>query len=234
MPTNCIPKTKTDDFSVVDFHQTPFDKVNGFLGDHSSLKITIERNSDHEKHNFFVKSIPTGKSQRDYILDVNGSFKEEFFFTKLQDLLHEHSITILDDAIPTCYYTDGKIFVFEDLTEDGYTTTSLDFECVKVALAALAKLHASAIILEEKKSFRLIDAFSEELAETLVCDKEMVKKGVVAHNRGFDALFDLTHQDEMKISKNLLREKVCEGHDLQKEFVKPSTIFKNTILHGDL
>ena len=231
-------KLITGDFLVIDFHQAPFGQVNGFLGDHSSLKITIERNSGHEKHTFFIKSIPTVKSQRDFILEINGFFKEKFFFTQFLDLLREHSITVLDDTIPTCYYTDGKIFAFEDLSQTGYTTlscrTSMDLECVKIALKAIAKLHASAIILEEKKSFRLIDAFSEELAETFYSDKETVKKAATSYRHGFNAFIDLTYNPRMKISKTLLRQKILEGYDLQKQFVKPSTTFRNTFLHGDL
>ncbi|XP_063922706.1 uncharacterized protein LOC135137090 [Zophobas morio] len=231
-------KLDNEDFSVIDFRQTPFGQVKGFLGDHSSLKITIKRNSDLEQHNFFVKSIPTVKSQRDFVLDVNVFFKEKFFFTQFQDLLRQYSITVLDNAIPTCYHTDGNIFVFEDLAQSSYTSiscrTSLDIESVKVALKSIVKLHASAIILEEKKSFRLIDSFSEELAETFYSDKEMVKKAEASYHHGFNALLDLTHDSEMKMSKDLLREKLLKGYRLQHAFVKPSTVFRNTILHGDL
>ncbi|XP_063922801.1 uncharacterized protein LOC135137146 [Zophobas morio] len=232
-----VSKKLNDDFVIVEVRNSTFDHKNGYLGDHSLLTVTIKRNQCNESHNFFVKTLPTVPSQRQFLLEINGFFKEHRFFTRYLNLLEKHSIKVLEGAIPRCFLVNDETFVFDDLVSKGYKTlpsrVSLDLESVKAALTTFAKLHASCIILEEKKQFWLVDEFEDEVAETFYSDKESVKKAYASSKHGLRALVDLTHTQTMTIPKSMFMEKILDGLDQQKLFAQPSTKFRNTICHGD-
>lgn len=231
-------KLGTSMFEIVNFKQEPLEEMGGYLGEHSILKIAIKRESlKQETLSFFVKSLPQVQSQRDFLNEMNGSFKEYSFFTKYIDCLKKLSINILDDVIPTCYLATDESFIFEDLSAKNFQTLqsrkALDINTVKVGLSSLAKLHASAIIFEEKTSFRLARDFSEELKESFYLGTESTERAMRSCKRGNDALIDIIHDERMKITKDQLKDKVRESVDLQKIYIQPSTKFRNTICHGD-
>ncbi|XP_064213175.1 uncharacterized protein LOC135266410 [Tribolium castaneum] len=232
-------KLGNENFALVDFKEKPFGKIRGFLGDHSTLTITTKSNGTGEEHKFFVKSLPRVASQRNFVLEVNGFFKEQGFFTKFCDLVKEHSISsLLDNTIPTCYLIKDDKFVFEDLSTKNYTTLPsrecLSLDCVKSALTSLAKLHATGLILEEKTSCKLNEKLAKELAEAFYSDVESVRTSMEAYKTGANAIIDLSHEPTMKISSGWLKQKVSEVLDLQKLYVTPSRRFRNTICHGDV
>lgn len=231
-------KLQTENFTLVGFEEKKFQKVQGFLGDHFSLSITIKHKGNEETHSFFVKSLPSVQSQKKFVVEINGFYKEIGFFTTYQDLLKNRSINILQDSVPSCYFTKDTNLVFEDLSVKGYTICSsrepLSLNYVKLTLQNLAKLHASGLILEEKASFKLNEKLEKELAETFFSDGEMVRKSIDAYKTGAYAFIDLSHDNNMKISQEWFKQKVDEVLDLQKLYACPSRKFRNTICHGDV
>ncbi|XP_044268164.1 uncharacterized protein LOC123013601 [Tribolium madens] len=232
-------KLQTENFTLVNFKEETFDKIRGFLGDHTTLTITIKSNGNEENHRFFVKSLPQVYSQRNFVLEVNAFFKEKGFFTKYCEFLKQFSIyQLLDDIIPTCRLIKDDSFVFEDLSTKGYVTfpsrESLTLDCVKVAVASLAKLHASGLILEEKTLSTLNQKLEKELAEAFYSNSESVKASMEAFKTGAYAVIDLSHKPTMKISNEWFKQKLSEVLDLQKLYAAPSRKFRNTICHGDV
>ena len=162
-------RLKTPNFEVLTYEQLPFSEINGYLGEHCTLKATIKRTPVPETLSFFIKSPPRVPSQLNFLHEINGIFKETNFFKKYLPLLKTHGITLLDDALPVCYHVTDGTFFFQDLSPLGFRTlpsrAPLSLNHVKAALATFAKLHASALILEEVKSFRLPETFGVELKE---------------------------------------------------------------------
>ncbi|RZC39561.1 EcKinase, DUF1679, and/or APH domain containing protein [Asbolus verrucosus] len=181
--------------------------------------------------------MPKVQSQRKFLNEINGFFKERQFFTRYCPQLNTHCVNILEDAVPVCHFINEETFIFDDLHAEGYETLSarapLQMDCIKTALITLAKLHASGLILEEVKSFRLVDDFEEELKESFYLGTDSTEFAMRSCKSGIRALIDLTHRDDMKISKDLFTVKALEGCDLQKTFTKPSTRFRNTVCHAD-
>ncbi|KAJ3632899.1 hypothetical protein MTP99_009881 [Tenebrio molitor] len=230
-------KLKSKDFKVLDHEQIPFSERNGYLGEHCTLRIDIERDGLEESFTFFVKAPPRSQSQRNFLEEINGHFKEKSFFNKYCPKLKKHGVDILDGAVPTCYHIGDEIFIFDDLKALGYDTlpsrAPLTVDCVKAALSASAKLHASGLILEERLSFRLTDEFASEVSETFYSGTKSPERAMKSCKEGLRALIDVTHKPEMKIGKEAFAERVLEGCDMQKVYVRPSTRFRNTICHAD-
>ncbi|RZC39562.1 EcKinase domain containing protein, partial [Asbolus verrucosus] len=192
-------KLGTENFTILNFQQLPFAEKNGYLGEHSSLNVTIEHKRMEESFTFFVKSWPEVPSQRNFLSEINGFFKEQRFFTKYYPELKKHSIDILDDAVPACYFTNEEVIILEDMKAKGYETLKsrdpMKIECVKAALVAISKLHASGLILEETKSFKLDNDFKDELKESFYAGTDSTDRAMGSSKHGIEALIDLTHQD---------------------------------------
>lgn len=228
-------KLKKPDFKVLNYQQIAFEEIHGYLGDHSTLEVTIQHKNLTETHSFFVKTAPKTPSQRKFLEEINGYVKEKVFFKKYYPMLKHHGIDVLDGAIPECYLVTKDTFIFDNLKTLGYVTlpsrTPLPIDCIKAALVAFAKLHASGLILEETKSFRLTDEFGEELLkDSFYSGKGTSEAGLVASKDGMRALIDSTYT---KISKETFKAQAVHGIELQKVFASPSSRFRNTICHAD-
>ncbi|CAG4959803.1 unnamed protein product [Colias eurytheme] len=83
---------------------------------------------------------------------------EIFLYNVLRPKFCNLSVVNMDGLIPNCYYTDldpeKQVIVLQDMTFEGYRRYTgqrfLDFDHLVVALKALAKFHAVALILVEK------------------------------------------------------------------------------------
>jgi hypothetical protein len=213
----------------------------GNCGDHAILNVTLKSNNESpERYSFFVKLYPRLEFVIEFI-EGNGSFKKEIFVYKLFDLMHDEQIKILSDCVPMCYLTTPyKYLVLDNLAEEKYQSPDkhqvLDYDTVRVVLEALAKLHASTLIYEEKKSCRLIDLYGEDFAETYFNDREDFpnKEGLDAALKGIVKCIELFDFSEKLLSgkdfKTVLEEVCARIYAL----AKPSKKFRNVVCHGDI
>lgn len=231
-------KLNSDQFEIINFEEEAFATRNGFLGEHSSLKIHIQTENRHEKYTFFVKSLPKSEGQRNFAVEVGGSYKESSFFCKYLEKLKNLQIDLLSQKLPTCYLANEELIVLEDLNRLGYVTKSarscLKNSEIKCALTTISKLHASGLIFEEKQKKSLVDEFGDIFQETFYSGKESSDMAFESCKSGIRAVIDMTHRNEMGISKELFTQLALHGIDEQKKFAKPSGIYRNTICHGDL
>lgn len=238
-------KLNSCDYTLKSFAVSGFSERAGFLGDHFNLKINICRKCKEEQLSFFMKTIPSTPSQREFSISSGAVFKEYRMFTKFVPLLKSHGINILEEVLPKtylCRYDD--LIVQEDLTEQGFVRLnpqlSLGFEEIKTVLKALAKFHAAFIILEEKISkergcnYRLNQEFQKEFQETFYTKKHKPNAdGMNASKTGARASVDAFYR-EGKLGREVLCKLLEEAVDKQEEYVKPSDRFRNTVGHGDL
>ncbi|EFA03626.1 uncharacterized protein LOC103312981 [Tribolium castaneum] len=222
-------KLKTRDFKILRYQQIEFDEIVGYLGDHCTLEITILRDNHEETYSFFMKSAPRVPSQRTFFEEIDGFSKEKNFFTKFHPMLKRHNIDIIDDVIPECYLVFDETFILDDLKRKGYVTlpsrSPLAIDCIKAALASLAKLHASGLILEETKSCRLTDEFS--LKESFYSGQGSAEQALQSAKGGMRAFCDWAKTDEA------LKTRIVSGIEEKKTFAVPSSRFRNTICHAD-
>ncbi|XP_035916420.1 uncharacterized protein LOC118514042 isoform X1 [Anopheles stephensi] len=226
----------------------------GYLGDHYLLDVNLrekmvhyspeeeENYAEEEYINFFLKVIPEHVPKlADYIKEM-GCFRKEI-------LLYKHVIPRLQDVmigtrpfVPTAYFTKGeRLIVFENLKSEGYSIVEhtkhlLDFEHLKVALQAVAKLHASSLILEERSKTPIPKLFVGYLNENAyVDDDDYVRKGNLEN--AIQVLCEMIKKiDKYANSDQLdeILEKVPGVIRKIYDFSKPSEVFRNVLNHGDL
>ena len=139
---------------LIDYYLRPYSEEKiGFLGCHLSLVLTAKRpgQSEGEKRNFFVKTLPFDvPTQANYIQEKGVFKKETCFFKYLVPLLLEDYKG--DSWVPHCYLTKDNTIVFEDMKFKGFYTKPrmLDEEAVKSAVACIARFHACSLLAEER------------------------------------------------------------------------------------
>ncbi|XP_049281229.1 uncharacterized protein LOC125762786 isoform X1 [Anopheles funestus] len=226
----------------------------GYLGDHYLLDVNLrekmvhytpeeeEKYAEEEYISFFVKVIPEHVPKlADYIKEM-GCFRKEI-------LLYKHVIPRLQDVmigtrpfVPTAYFTKGeRMIVFENLKSEGYsivenTKNLLDFDHLKVALQAIAKLHASSLILEERSKTPIPKLFAGYLNENAYVDDDDHVRKINLEN-AIQVLCEMIKKiDKYARSDKLdeILEKVPAVVRKIYDFAKPSAVFRNVLNHGDL
>ncbi|XP_058061135.1 uncharacterized protein LOC131211602 isoform X2 [Anopheles bellator] len=230
------------------------DEPIGYLGDHYLLDVNLrekmvhytpeeeEQYAEEEYISFFLKVLPeTVPKLADYIREM-GCFRKEI-------LLYKHLIPRLQDVmigtrqfVPTAYYTkDERMVVFENLRTDGYsivegTKNLLDFDHLKVALQAVAKLHAASLILEERSGAPIPKLFVGYLNENAyVEESDHVRK--LNLDNAIVVLCEMIKRIEAYAASDRLDEILRKVPAIVRkiyDFSKPSTVYRNVLNHGDL
>lgn len=240
-------KFGSTNYTLLNYCVQGFSERFGLLGDHFNLKINVLTACGEKQLSFFIKTIPTAPSQREFGMANGALFKEHRMYTKLIPLLKEHKIDIFEGITPKTYFSRlNDVMVQEDLKQQGFLNldrkVSLGFAEIKTLLITLAKFHASFIVLEERISrergytYRLINEFPKEFKEVFFCKEQpIVADGLNACKTGAHASVDTFYsKDRMKINKDTMYQLLDSAIDKQEENGKPSKSFRNTISHGDL
>uniref|UniRef100_A0A182IW75 CHK domain-containing protein n=1 Tax=Anopheles atroparvus TaxID=41427 RepID=A0A182IW75_ANOAO len=226
----------------------------GYLGDHYILDVNLrekmvhyspeeeEEYAEEEYISFFLKVLPENVPKlADYIKEM-GCFRKEI-------LLYKHLIPRLQDVmigtrafVPTAYYTkEERMVVFENLKTDGYsivqgTKNLLDFDHLKVALQAVAKLHAASLILEERSGAPIPKLFVGYLNENAYVDDDDHVRKVNLEN-AIHVLCEMIKRIDAYASSDRLDEILQKFPSIVRkiyDFSKPSIIHRNVLNHGDL
>ncbi|XP_047106209.1 uncharacterized protein LOC124775421 [Schistocerca piceifrons] len=148
----------------------------GFMGDHLELRVAVSlgnRESEGAKTielQFFVKSVPLDDA-------YHGYQKEIMLYGDLLPDMQKHLRCSEYEAsthlstVPKCYYSRLDFLVLEDLALAGYRMLDpmkpLDVRQCECALKALARLHATSIVFEERGGRRLADKYPLLAQETV-------------------------------------------------------------------
>uniref|UniRef100_A0A182QXN7 CHK kinase-like domain-containing protein n=1 Tax=Anopheles farauti TaxID=69004 RepID=A0A182QXN7_9DIPT len=226
----------------------------GYLGDHYLLDVNLrekmvhytpeeeENYAEEEYISFFLKVIPENVPKLAEYIKEMGCFRKEI-------LLYKHVIPRLQDVmigtkpfVPTAYFTkDERMIVFENLKTEGYsivegTKNLLDFEHLKVALQAVAKLHASSLILEERSKTAIPKIFVGYLNENAYVDNDDHVRKVNLEN-AIQVLCEMIKRIDEYASSDKLDEILRKVPDLVRkiyDYSKPSSVYRNVLNHGDL
>ncbi|KAG8362549.1 uncharacterized LOC105270012 [Fopius arisanus] len=213
---------------VLDFTLTSYSSEKlGFLGAHRHLRILIkEDNTEKREISCFVKALPLDSPLQLLYAQESRTFeKEATFFTKISPLM------TIDSTEPTwcprCYLVKENALIFEDLGLLGFKMRDKLFDeaIVKSGLRALASLHSSSLIAEERMGKSFKDIFPEELYEVAFVRSERRRKWFLA---GVDLAIRVA--EEMSLNPSRLPE-TFDRIFVAMESSKSKT---NVISHGDL
>ncbi|XP_019872300.2 uncharacterized protein LOC109600574 [Aethina tumida] len=238
-----------DDIKIVSYKILPHVNCHGFLSEHLSIQVKLQRNGEDEitKHRYFARRFPTNILKASFAKDVNSFGREISMF---EVALRKFCATIPkyeNDFAPKFYLgRKDDLIVLEDLSIKGYTIAKkpnlnlLDLDHIRVVLKTLAKFHSGSLAYEEIKSkelnrnFSLLEDFNFELNEPLFSKTEghLGKKYLLA---SMDGLMG-TIQEVPKncVSTRELKDKMWKLFYDAFEVMQPQKKFRNVLCHGDL
>lgn len=245
-----ITAIKFDDFSV---------KPHGFLGYHLKLTLTVSSKSvcdvddrfgthsgggEDVETSFFVKLLPMqNERQANYVEGMRVFEKETQLYQHLIPRLHGIALDVRDWAAHSYLSKDDKVLIVEDLKRLGFGIPPnckqglFDLDHFLVATSAIARFHASSIILEAKCKEKIPQMYPNCLYETAYPeDPDCIR--MIGLRNAIEALTALAkripkYRDDSTILPIILDRLPREIGKII-EFVRPSAKYRNILLHGDL
>lgn len=218
-------------FDVVKFTLKPFSELLGFHGEHAKLQIMAKTDGKEKLYSFFVKTAT--KSQlvfEEYYGPMKMFYKEHIMMTEVIDQLQAQ---IPKKLTAKCYLSKlNKSIVLEDLDDAGFEVSrvkTMNLKHAKLAVEALADLHAASFILEDKGT-RLDVKYSEIMFESLFF--------VVPHKddylmKSIDIGVRKLAKEICPIASNVQDRAFTKLVHRLEELVKPSKKYKNVMCQGD-
>lgn len=247
-------KLQNSNFELMKYSFENLEQKVGLLGDHCLLRATVkileERGSEDkvvtQEFSFFAKLFPAYRGPAEFVEGLRA-FEKEIFMYDLFDKFKNYNINLVEFCTASCYLSQyNRYLILDNLFLEGFQALdkykTLDYQTLITVIKGLAKLHASSIIYEEKKTkelskqYRLNQEYEREFEETFYSKKEgfINTKGITASIKCVIELIDLfDHRERLISGQNfkLIANELCyKIYDL----VKPSKIYRNVVSHGDL
>lgn len=229
-------------FRLLRHELQPLEGLNGFLGDHTKLKVYLSVDDLPKVLHFFVKSPPANGPQAELSEGGKAFFKEVSMLVSFFPLVHHVAGDILDGVVTSCRLARIRDFlVFDDLNLEGYFTTTtrsvFSIQTLEVVVSQLAKLHAASWIVEENLGLRLIDRFGPALEGYFFNDDDQsAAQGVVrtALNHIDHIVDELFDPNQTNLTVEQVKAKSRMAVICCYKLAKPSSKYRNVVCHGDL
>ncbi|XP_049801368.1 uncharacterized protein LOC126236257 [Schistocerca nitens] len=244
-----------DDFELAWFAVAPLSTdMKGFMGDHLKLRTSVSlgdkesRGTKTIELQFFVKSVPLDDAYRRSFAMASVAYQKEvlYYGDLLRDVqkhlrCSEYEAATYLGTVPKCYYLRPDLLVLEDLALAGYHMLDpmkpLDVHQCECVLKALARLHATSIVFEEREGRLLADKYPLLGHETLYRWEpgSQLYLAQVASRRATHILLDLVprfapgtpHNEKLHSLLDTVMESIYE-------LLKPSDKYRNVLCHRDL
>ncbi|XP_071442951.1 uncharacterized protein [Hetaerina americana] len=256
---------KSSDFVLEDYKFKPLsDKTMGFMGRHLKLTASVRFGGVVQQLRLFAKLIPTGGSHRSFVVDLDFFKKEMIAY----DTLVPRLISCLPQGmalpVPMCFFTRGiasgpgtipipgsadeELIILEDVTQRGYRILEnfppMDVPHCRAALRALARLHASSILLEESCRAAQPANFDPRrdlfagVKESFLLNQKEGHTGYAWAKRCAESLttasFTMWPELFRGVSRDSVMEGMMRGWTRVFEAAQPSDEFPNVLCHGDM
>lgn len=247
-------KIHSSNFELIRYSLEPVERRLGLLGDHCILTATIkvlegQESENHvikEEFSFFAKLFPKYRGPAEFVEGLRA-FEKEIFIYNLFDRFKNYDLNLVELCTANCYLSQyNRYLILDNLFLQGFQPLekhkTLDYNTLVTVIKGLAKLHASSIIYEERRSkelgrrYRLLEEYEKEFEETFYSKKEgfINTKGITASIKCVIEEIDLfQHRDKLISGQDfkLVANELC--HKIF-DLVKPSKIYRNVLSHGDL
>lgn len=238
----------TSDFELIAFEeQSVANEVIGIMGGHYKLKTRSKLDGKLVVNSFFVKRVTSPYDIQTKMIKDAGMYDKEYFAYEKLPSLYENQVNYKCDYLAKCYLAvRDNLLLFQDVTECGFQSPKdvlafLDMDHMKVALKAIAKLHAGSIIFETKQSlltghpYCMLDEFSEYFQDTMYRKEDpnfMGTKFYITCFKAIERLIDVAPY--FTENRREIKMKFSNAVEQVYELVKPSKKYRNVLCHGDL
>ncbi|XP_046389755.1 uncharacterized protein LOC124158622 [Ischnura elegans] len=252
----------TPDFVLEGYQIKPFsDKTVGYMGQHLKLTVSVLLDGKLQHIVFFVKLIPISDAHRSVVVEMNLFGTEVTIYNKFVPKLQSCLPAGTEFPAPKCFFARSsmrvdvgapaspgaqEIIILEDMSVRGYRCRdifpAMDVPHCQAVLRAMAKFHASSILLEESCRKTQVGDFDPkrdlfpEIKENFLVNEAGHKGYEVAR---FDAesltsaVLQLWPEKFNGLSRDTVFKAVMGLWDKATEMVKPSTKYPNVVNHGD-
>uniref|UniRef100_A0A1B6LX59 CHK kinase-like domain-containing protein n=1 Tax=Graphocephala atropunctata TaxID=36148 RepID=A0A1B6LX59_9HEMI len=230
-----LSRLSSADYEVVGTKLQPLGAL-GFsiFAEFSVLRLSVKPKSSGavSELSFIVKIPPGVETCADFVSSIRAFYKEPLVYNRILKDLNDH---ITGKVGPDCFLAQPeKAIVLDNVFDLGYRKVDIKREFnlhhCELVLDALAKLHASSLILEEKKSSKLPAIYPHLLFETVFSD-ETNHPGFDFMCTGINTLETLFTTHFTHFPRNVIKETMTLVRNLPFK-LKPSVDYKNVLNHG--
>ncbi|XP_060517068.1 uncharacterized protein LOC132696326 [Cylas formicarius] len=226
-------KLRSVDYRLLDYHLTPLDQRNGYLGDYYNLALKVSQGEETNDLQMFAKFAVKFRWE---VLSRAGSEREEFFYSTILRFFETHGLDQIMDFAPEVYFIRSfDVVLMDDLAKSGYvaydSTVMLSYQHLRLAVSQLAKLHACSFAIEETHSVRLNELYPNRFEE--IAFKESDPWFI----NGVDGTLHMIDKCQLavKVTKTEeFKEKVRRAFESFFEKIKSSERYRNAICHADM
>lgn len=226
---------KNGKVQILSYDTKPLSEVPcGFLSQHTVLTVNFESEGVKYTAEFFVKKLV--ESLKEYV-EGFGVFEKEI--AVFQEIIPKLSAVTPIKWAPLSYLSKENVMVFENLQTSGFEMVTnnyglFDVHHQLVAVGLLAAMHASTIIYEKRNNEIRNEDWFHFLDENVYPSDPNAMKSIT-HKYVVDTLSELLIR--IPKYKDLINDILPNFRQLMqkmKDFVKPSTDYRNVFCHGDL
>lgn len=207
----------------------------GFLAEHVILMVNFEADDGVNRSvEFFVKKLV--KSLTEYVAEF-GVFKKEFGV--FEEIIPKLACLSSIKWAPMCYLSKENAMVFENLQDTGFEMVAnnwglFDIHHQLVAVGLLAAMHSASFIYERQHGAIKDEKWFHFLKENVYPSDPKAMKSTT-HNYVVDTLAEILKKipkygDRINEILPMFRQLMHR----MKDFVQPSTNYRNVFSHGDL
>ncbi|XP_076270087.1 uncharacterized protein LOC143202436 [Rhynchophorus ferrugineus] len=226
----------------------PIELRGGNLGDYYKVSVVVKLHLQKQEIYLFAKFLPSLNEATMSMVKKGPSQKEDFFYSVLIEEFRSVGLGAYLDFYPKCYLSKvNDVLILEDLTLADYqlskSQTFYTYEMLKVSVRQLAKLHASTLVYEERKSaeagwlIRLdqrFDVYLREIVFQMEEDNEAKQMCLVGINSVVDYLIYRFPEVIRDMTMEEFARKTKEAYEYFWLKVKKSEKYRNAFCHGDI
>lgn len=196
------------------------------------LSVKLKSSGEVSEVSFILKTPPSVETCADFVSNIRAFYKEPMVYNII---LKDFDNQFISKIGPQCFIAHpGKIIVFDNIFDLGFKKVDLkqDFnlhQC-ELVLEALAKLHASSLVLEETKKANIQEMFPNIFFEPIYSD-ETNHSGFDFMCTGINTLETLISTHFTHFPKSVIKDTMTLIRNLPFK-LKPSEDYRNVLNHG--
>lgn len=196
------------------------------------LSVKLESSGEVSELSFILKTPPSVETCADFVSNIRAFYKEPMVYNSI---LKDFNNQIISKIGPQCFIAHpGKVIVLDNVFDLGFKKVDprqeFQLHQCELVLEALAKLHASSLVLEETRKAKVQEIFPDIFFEPIYSD-ETNHSGFDFMCTGINTLETLISTHFTHFPKSVIKDTMTLIRNLPFK-LKPSEDYRNVLNHG--